>query len=263
MRLAAFAAVAALCMAPLSMALAQEAPPPQAESWSLEKVRRLGQAIYDQDVAAARGTDALLATLGDRQPTSLVGWIVVGEGRRQTVRFLARDGDELRAAYDIPVRNGRAGPVVPSPDVLLPPEQQAMFKARETAAANIGSLRCTPRYNAVVLNDPDGDGWLVWLLASTNRPNQLILAGHHRFRISADGTQVLRHDPLSATCIVEDIPQDQGQLAAVNVSHIVSSQPVETHVFTSLLYGLPLYVIAGGSIFHVDGARIRVVQTAQ
>lgn len=260
MRTAAGFVAALLVLAPALAGAAQDAPPTPVEAWPRAKVQRLGQALYDQDIAAARGTDALLARLNGQPPANLAGWIVVGESRDQTVRFLARDGDRVRAAYDIPVRNGRAGEVAEVADAVLPPEQLAMFRARMTAADNIGPLRCTPRYNAVVLDDPDSDGWLVWLLASTSQPNQLIMTGHYRFRISADGSEVLRRDQLSATCIIQPIDPAQGQLAALNVSHIVSPEPVETHVFTSLLYRLPVYVVAGDKLYGVEGARIREVR---
>jgi len=260
MRVAAGLIAALILLAPAATGAAQDAAPTPVEAWPLAKVQRLGQALYDQDIAAARGTDALLARFNGQPPPGLAGWIVVGEGRNQTVRFLAGEGDGLRAAWDIPVRNGRAGAVVEATDSVLPPDQQAMFRARTTAAGAIGPLRCTPRYNAVVLDDPDSDGWLVWLLASTNQSNQLILTGHYRFRISADGTQVLRRDQLSATCIIQTVDPAQGQLAGLTVSHIVSPQPVETHVFTSLLYRLPVYVVAGDKLYGVEGARIREVR---
>jgi hypothetical protein len=260
MRIVACLIAAVIGLGPAGVVRSQDAPPTPVEAWPLEKVQRLGQALYDQDIAAARGTDALLARFSGQPPSDLAGWIVVGEGRNQTVRFLAREGDGFRAAWDIPVRNGRAGAVVEVTDTALPPEQLAMFRARTTAASNIGALRCTPRYNAVVLNDPDSDGWLVWLLASTNQSNQLIVTGHYRFRISADGTEVLRRDQLSATCIIQTADPAQGQLAGLTVSHIVSPQPVETHVFTSLLYRLPVFVVAGDKLYGVEGARIREVR---
>lgn len=260
MRIVAGLITVLLVLGPVGVSAARDAPSTPVEAWPLAKVQRLGQALYDQDIAAARGTDALLARFDGRPPANLAGWIVVGEGRDQTVRFLAREGDGIRAAYDIPVRSGRAGDVVEVADTVLPPEQQAMFRARMTAADNMGSLRCTPRYNAVVLDDPDSDGWLVWLLASTNQSNQLILTGHYRFRISADGSEVLRRDQLSATCIIQTADPAQGQLAGLTVSHIVSPQPVETHVFTSLLYRLPVYVVAGDKLYGVEGARIREVR---
>jgi hypothetical protein len=260
MRIIAGLIAALLTLGPAGVSDAQEGPLTPVEAWTLAKVQRLGQALYDQDIASARGTDALLARLNGQPPADLAGWIVIGTGRDQMVRFLALDGDGFRAAYDIPVRNGRAGEVVEVSETTLPPEQQAMFRARLTAANNIGPLRCTPRYNAVVLDDPDSDGWLVWLLASTNQPNQLILTGHYRFRISADGTEVLRRDQLSATCIIQTVDPAQGQLAALNVSHIVSPQPVETHVFASLLYRLPIYVVAGDKLYGVEGARIREIR---
>ena len=130
-----------------------------------------------------------------------------------------------------------------------------------TAANQIGELRCAQRYNAVVLKDPDSDDWLVWLLASTTDPNSLILTGHCRFRISADGHSLLRRDQLSATCITSDRREAarDGQLNALVVSHIVSPLPVETHVFASLLYRLPIYVVTVGNdtIWAVEGAKVR------
>jgi hypothetical protein len=258
MRIAVLIAAGLLAFTPV--AASQDAPPPQVEAWPLAKVQTLGQALYDQDVAAARATDALLARFGGTPPSNLAGWIVVGEGRAQTVRFLTRDGDSVRPGWDVPVRNGRAGQLAEATDPALPPEQQAMFRARMTAAQNIGAMRCSPRYNAVVLDDPDSDGWLVWLLASTSQADQLVLTGHYRFRISADGADVLRRDQLSATCIIQPVPAGQGQMVGVTVSHIVSPLPAETHVFTSLLYRLPVYVVAGDKLYAVEGARIREVR---
>lgn len=260
MRIFAVLVAALLTFGSAGAGATQDARPTPVEAWPLAKVQRLGQALYDQDFAAARGSDALLARFNGRPPSDLAGWIVVGEGRDQTVRFLAQEGDGFRAAYDIPVRNGRAGAVAEVADGTLPPEQQAVVRARMTAANNIGLLRCTPRYNAVVLDDPDSDGWLVWLLASTNQSNQLILTGHYRFHISADGSEVLRRDQLSTTCIIQTVDPAKGQIAGLTVSHIVSPLPVETHVFTSLLYRLPIYVVAGEKLYGVEGARIREVQ---
>lgn len=253
-----------------SPALTEAAPAPQTrdaqaptriEPWPLEKVSRLGDALYRQDNASARGTDALVARFGQAGlPQDLRGWITIPEDRSHRVRFVAERDGRMVAAYDIVVVGERAGAVEDADGQPLSAEQQAMFDARLTAASNIGALRCTPRYNPVVMKDPEGDGWLVWLLASTNDPNQVIMTGHYRFRVSADGKTVLNRDQLSASCVTQPRPPAGAQSVGLVVSHIVSDLPVETHVFTSLLYRQPVYVAIGDKIWNVNGARIREVR---
>lgn len=255
------AAVLAVLAAP---ALAQDrAPDPiPIEEWSTDKVGEIGKAIYRHDVAAWVATDVLVAHLGDRPPPAgMMGWIVIDQGQDQLVRFIRKDGDTLRAAYDIPVHDGVAGAPVEVSDAL-PPDQVARALARQTAINNIGRLRCSAQLNTVVLDDPDSDGWLVWLLTATTDANIIPFGGHYRFRISADGSTVLRRDMLSNSCI--NLPRQQdgpnGQPAGLVISQIVSNGPVETHVFLSLQNRLPVYVMAANQLFEVAGTDIRKVE---
>ncbi|MGZ9099963.1 MAG: hypothetical protein ACXW3O_09690 [Brevundimonas sp.] len=266
MRLAIFAIVAALYTAVPTLVAAQTAEsgpePVPIEEWSLEKVSAMGKAIYRQDVAAWVSTDALIAHLaGSQPPSGMAGWIVVDEGEGQRVRYLRDDGGALRAAFDVMVREGRAGPVEVV-DVVLSDVEKGQFRARQTALQNVGRLRCGPRPNTVVLDDPDSDGWLVWLLAATADANIVPMGGHYRFRISADGSTVLRRDMLSNSCL--NMPREQpgadNQPVGLGVTQIVSSGPVETHVFLSLQNRIPIYVMAGEDrLFEVAGAEIRKI----
>ena len=50
------------------------------------------------------------------------------------------------------------------------------------------------------------------------------------------------------------------ETAAAVVTHLVSSTPVETHVFASLLHRKPIYVATGDeTLWAVEGDRIRIV----
>lgn len=232
------------------------------EEWSQSRVSAMGQAIFRQDQAASVATDALIAHLnGGQPPAGFAGWIVVEQGRDQLVRFVRQDGEAIVPVYDIPVRDGRAGAVIDVEAGELGAVELAQFRARLTAAANIGRLRCSPQLNAVVLDDPDSDEWLVWLLTSTNDANVVPMGGHYRFRISADGASLVRRDMLSNSCISMSTTGPNGaRPAALTVSQIVSRGPVETHVFLSLQTRLPIYVAADGKVFEVNGARIREVR---
>ncbi len=242
--------------------------PVQVEAWPIARTSEIGTALFIQDRAASRATDVLLARLGGKNPDGLIGWIVVERGRDQLVRFLTGTPEAPKAGYDILVdRNGRpndrSGAVIETLGADLPQDQLARFNARNTAADNIGALRCAARYNSVVLKDPDSDGWLVWLLAATTEPNKILLTGHYRFHVSADGRTVQKREQLSNSCLDMDRSDatQNGQTIGLFTSIVVAPQPLEIHVFQSLLNRLPIYVMAAATnrIWSVDGARIRDV----
>lgn len=238
--------------------------PVPVEEWSLDKVSRLGREIYRYDRAAWLASDVLTALPDKSAFSTLRGWIVVPDGDALKVRFISEgDGGVFRAGWDVRVDNRGAGPMTVAPDEPLPADQLAMFKARLTAANNIGRLRCSQRLNTVVIKDPDSDGWLVWLLTSTNDAAIVPVGGHYRFTISADGASVVRRDMLSNSCLpMPKGPPRGAQPAGLVVSQIVSSGPVETHVFLSLQNRIPIYVSAGNKLFAVEGDRIRDASAA-
>lgn len=239
-------------------AFAQKAPDPiPIEEWSLDKISAMGEAIYDHDRAAWVATDALLAHLVGGAPTAgLAGWIVVEDAEALRVRFLRHVGGALTSAFDVPVRGGRAGAVEIPADPTLSAVEQASFRARQTAIDNIGLLRCSQNLNTVVLDDPDSDGWLVWLLTPMPDNGAIPIGGHYRFQISADGGAVLRRDQLSNTCFFAERPPADASGAMLFYTQIVSKAPVETHVFLSIQNQMTLVIMADDRYFSVGGTRI-------
>lgn len=258
MRIAAAFAALALFAAPVA---AQEAVP-QIETWPIEKIVAMGQEIQNQDVAAWVATDVLLAHLAGGDPGTLAGWIVVPDRDAYLVRFIQQDGEALSAGFDMRVVNGVSGPAVDVRGQTLSESEKARFRARQTAAANIGPLRCSRNMNSVVAKDPDGDGWLVWLLTSTTQAGIIPVGGHYRYRVSEDGRTVVRRDQLSTGCLNMDRNEagPQGQVSALTVTTLVSDRPNETHVFLSLQNRIPIYIGAGEALYEVNGARITKVE---
>lgn len=238
--------------------LAQAQPPAPIREFDLRTIERLGRAIHRHDVAAARATDALLKAVPDPAKEGIIGWIVVETGESDRVRFVRNTGAGPEAAYDVDVPK-QGAPVVSSPSArALSAEELADFTARGTAVRNVPRV-CRPRYNAVVLKDPAGDGWLVWLLAPSPAAGVVPVGGHFRFSITADGKTVKRRDALSTSCLAIDprqgIPKGGRPLGMV-VSHVVSPTPVETHVFLQLLHRIPMYVATGKVNWKIEQGRI-------
>jgi hypothetical protein len=105
-------------------------------------------------------------------------------------------------------------------------------RAQQTAIAALRGRLFNLRYDYVVLSDPDGKGFLVYALGKTAKPREVILAGHVRVTVSADGTRAARIDPLSETMMVANDRESRlpagYKLAALYFNQIVSNKPVET-----------------------------------
>jgi hypothetical protein len=257
-----------LCLPAVVMALAfatsiraqQASPaPPTIRAFDIPTLEALGLEIYRQDTAAWVGTDALRAVVPDLKAAHLRGWIVVPHGVDERVRFLRDAGQGLEAGYDIDVDSQRHGTVSEPSDRHLTPDEIAAFTARQTAAQNLPSV-CRPGYNSVVAKDPQGDGWLVWMLAPMPALGDIPVGGHYRFTISHDGKTMVRRDALFASCIVVTPPKSQPagfKPAEVVVSHVVSPTPVETHVFLQLQAHLPMLVLAGDRKWLIEDGHIR------
>jgi hypothetical protein len=225
------------------------APNPE-QRQMLALFQRLGIAIYQQDIASARGTDAMMELTGGEPDTRVRGWVTLDTPSGFRVLFVAPVASELLVIYDVDVpRGGRAKAVLVDPPAPASPEVTARFRAQQ--AVNTHGFRpCSDRYNQVVLPATlvGETGWLVYALAATVDPNARIIGGHHRFLVSEDGARVLKSKPLSKDCMTLEAEPDA---VAMMVSTLISDLPNEGHYFASLLYDTPIYVLAGGQLWKV------------
>jgi hypothetical protein len=236
---------------------APAAPPPitPEAAAQIETAGKLGRAIFEQDEASARADDVLVAKVGHRDPR-VGGWITRTSAGVWTTSFVTTGEAEAHVLYETRL----AGSAPPTFTAIDPPgpldaEGSAMVQARATALHAVNA-RCGDSYNTVVLpgSTVGQEGWLVYLLASSARPRTVILAGHHRLLVSADGSRVLEHTPLSKSCIVAPSPnKPPGSEGAMFVTTLVSDHPTEAHFFTSLHYALDLFVGVGDRVWHVHG----------
>lgn len=245
----------------------QTAAPADIYREAILRSERLGRAIYEKDIATARATELLLDAgmlAGDERIT---GWVTQeGEGSL-LVTYVAEESGRRMVGHEVVFPGGMSSrpALAPTPpNTPLIGERAVMYAARETA---IGELRplCDPPYNTVVLPGTmiGEQGWLVYLLPATLNPGEQIFAGHALVRVSADGLISLGVTQLSPSCLIlpVDLPRGTEQ-AGVFVSHPTTNWPLETHVYTSLLYGLPVYVQTQAGTWVVDGGKIELTDLA-
>ena len=263
---------------------APEAPlPQQAESrepllaireFDVETLSRLGREIYRQDQYAWHGTDAVMEKVGQEKMVAekCCGWVVDTSGAEPLLRFVRKTGEGEEAAYDVRFPP-QSKPVVSVPEKrALTEHQEALRRAFETATkgfeeAGLPICRCRGSYNFVVLDDPSGAGFLVYLLRPKSTDDEIPVGGHYRISVSADGGAVTQIDRLWRSCLTMDRRQGtsaEGKMVAIGMNHIVSATPLETHVFLSLQEKIPFYVVTSdGRLWNVDGGAILQANTEQ
>ena len=70
-----------------------------------------------------------------------------------------------------------------------------MFAALATARRQF-SPTCDRTYNAIVISDPDEPNWLVYFLAATADPREVVTAGHVRAVVSKSDGKLVEITPL-------------------------------------------------------------------
>lgn len=204
-----------------------------------ETIEKLGVAIYEQDARAAQATDLLFARKIDPVKSKLRGWVVEGDTKAMLVRFVREGEGDMEAFYDVSFKSGSAPTIEEPKDRKLSPAQNAQFKARNIAAKSI-TRPASQAYNIVILPDPERDALLVYALAATTQSDSIMVGGHYRFTISADGERLVQSDELFRSFMVlskkpKDLPP--GAIPQyLLMTTVVSDMPLETHIYLSLLH---------------------------
>jgi len=255
------AAVLLLCAgcAPTHAVIATDVPQaiPAELADAVKRSQLLGQALFQQDLISARGTDVMLEAKLLPSEEQLRGWLTVPtEEGGWRVLWISQTEQGLGLAYEVTFPPGSARESNLErfqPPKPLTAEVEAMFRAREASVRKLTGF-CGTGVNPVILPAAlvGKEGWLVYLLGSSNRQGDVVLAGHRLFRVSPDGTEVEAELPLSRTCLVRAMEESGGKVAGMMVSHNVTDYPLETHVFTALLYGMELYVATERGLWKVD-----------
>ena len=135
-------------------------------------------------------------------------------------------------------------------------------QAVETAKTALQGKLFNIRYEYVVLDDPDGSGFLVYALGQGRRSGDVVIHGHFRVSVSADGFRAKRVDALSHSVVIDNKnfdPSPQGYHRVVFVtSQAVGTRPVETLVYASNLMNLHFAVATppNGQVWMIENGMI-------
>jgi hypothetical protein len=246
----------------------QPVPLPPGTEPAVLRAEEIGRAIFEQDAISGEATDALFRANIVFNEKRDRGWVTLREEGHWLVRFVGITENQdvpYAAYYDVtfpmfPMGRSSIGEIIRlDPPQPLVADQLAMFQARQTALRAMPG-RCADRYNPVILsgNIAHTDGWVVYLLAATTAPDEIMTGGHFRVELSTTGTEVKQVLPLSKTCLRVRRPPDnpKRQYVASMTTHLISNTPIETHVYLSLLHKQPFYVGTDLGVWKVEEGRI-------
>jgi hypothetical protein len=213
----------------------------------------IGRKIFQHDRWAWVATDAAMAR-GLLKKNNVKGWVIEEAGEGAIVHFFSGDAPAASLVRVSFPGESHLRPSVAEGAEPLGADLLSAIQARR-AASEAKFPVMSDRYNTVVLPASlvEKDGWLVYLLAASAKPNHVVLGGHSRVLVSRDGA-VKEVVPLSKGILVLDptagLPPG-AQPAEIFTSHLVTPYPVETHVFTAMTYGMGIRVNTSAGLWIV------------
>jgi hypothetical protein len=228
--------------------------------FSVATLERLGNELSHRDEIAAKASDLVLAQHPEFKKISPQGWITDLQHDGDLVYFIAERNTGLSAAYKVTFPHRGSPRVEDIHNTNLPAKIAVRYKARQTAmraASNKLNTAYGASYNFEILNDPDGSGFLVYALAAFTKTDAVYTGGHIRVTVSADGLTAERIDDLSHG-IIRQTGDPGKEMVAIATAQVVDAKyPVETWLYSSHLYHLPMYVATkDGSMWGVANGRI-------
>ncbi len=183
---------------------------------------RLGQKILEAEYPDAMGVEnTVLAAADGDVLVRFIGW----RDLRPRVLYEVRFDDEDRGEVS------RLDP--PAKPTLL--DAMAFFSKR--AALEASPIECADEYVAVLGRSEGIDSPRdVYLVPVTSKEGEIAIGGFGRVTMGSDGQTVLAAEALSKSCLTMSKPDETGGEPFLVASHILSSTPLATHVFVSLLH---------------------------
>lgn len=135
-------------------------------------------------------------------------------------------------------------------------------RAKQTAIAALRGKLFNIRYDYVVLDDPDGSGFLVYALGRGPKPGDTVVFGHFRVTVLADGQKAERVDALSASLVIDSKNSPTvGGYRKVGFAGAtpIGTRPSETLIYASNMMKMMIAIATPpkGQVWFIENGKIR------
>lgn len=132
------------------------------------------------------------------------------------------------------------------------------YTSREADLINMtAGMRCEGNYKAVSVYDNIGNTENLYLILVNSNPEYFQIGRHIRFRFKLGTNQLIDVTPSSKTCLA--IPTSDNSIPYV--THIMSNEPSEFHVFLSLYHHKAIYVGTQAGAWKVENGKIEFLES--
>lgn len=132
------------------------------------------------------------------------------------------------------------------------------YTSREADLINMtAGMRCEGNYKAVSVYDNIGNTENLYLILENSNPKYFQIGRHIRFRLKLGTNQLIDVTPSSKTCMA--VPS--GDNSIPYVTHIMSNEPTEFHVFLSLYHHKAIYVGTKAGAWKVENGKIELLES--
>lgn len=222
------------------------------------------------DIAAWQTTDSLKEAGAFKKkniPGQPVGWLTFNDEEKNiiNVRYYAvKGGNTSRfAEADLDLKSMKATNNKLLNDSISATTDELNQLTALSTVKSLKLLNCTGPFNSIVLPFTNGDAEEIRVYLFSPWTDKLApLGGHHLVRVSKDGKNIISQYSQTRSCINNDnAALRRKDLTALMITHLTSDTPTEMHVFLSMQYKKPIYVmsISNGITWSVDGNKISLV----
>jgi len=199
--------------------------------FNLPTLEKLGNELSHRDEIAAKASDLVFEKHPEFKNVTPQGWITDLHRYGDVVYFIIEANDAIAPAYKVIFPREGSPQVEDIRNQSLPPAIATRYRARQTAIRS-----ALPRlnnaygahYNFEVLDDPDGSGFLVHVLAAFTTGDAVYTGEHVRVTVSADGSKTERLDELSHGIIQQKADPGKEMVAVSTAQAVDTKYPVET-----------------------------------
>jgi hypothetical protein len=230
-------------------------------AFSVAQLEALGRTLYEIE----RRTDIAVDLMNEHynpDEEKIGAWVTEGEPRKLLVRFVRFTESGAEPIFDAKFDELLLPSFSSAQGETLSPFQESQLTARRVVQPHL-TAPCSRHYESVVLKDPTRAGLLLYALALEDNHTDIMLGGHHRFSLSADGRRMLQADALSTSCASATLAQLQASdgTQGVAVRANLSDTPLEIHVYLSLRNRIPLYVVTRDlKMWEIKDGHMRVIR---
>ncbi len=133
------------------------------------------------------------------------------------------------------------------------------YTSREADLINMSAgMHCKGNYKAVSVYDQTSNTENLYLILENPNPEYFQIGRHIRFRFKLGTNQLIDVTPSSKTCLA--IPSSSNN-SIPYVTHIMSNEPSEFHVFLSLYHHKTIYVGTQAGAWKVENGKVELLES--